>query len=414
MTLTTEQLICQVPLFTALPPDELAYLAGHLRLVELPAGDVLFREGESTDHFYLLLEGRVGIVKSLGTSDERLLAQRGTGTLIGELSMFIHGGQHTATVLAHTPLRLLQMTLAEFDALLHRHPGLAYAMVGTLSQRLNEAENHTIRDLREKNQALSDAYQALAAAQAQIIEQERLERELEVARSIQRSLLPRTLPSLPDYDFGALMQPMSAVGGDFYDLLDLGAGRLGIAVGDVSDHGVGAALFMAITVTLLRAEARRDAAPGDVLRRVNRQLLEVNDPGMFVTVLYGVLDLASGSFTYGRAGHERPVIYAGPGQLRHPPRARGGLLGIADDPPIDEQQVTLEPGGLLLLFTDGVVEATDPGGALFGPAGLQAALDTQPGAPAQAVCDRVLACVGAYRGQASQQDDITLVAVKAA
>ncbi len=410
-----EQLIRRVPLFGELPDSELSFLARHLRWREFPAGTLIITEGGSAGHFYILLDGQVEILKQLGTPDERLLAVRGGGTVVGELSLFSPGGTHTASVRARTTLQLLEMTRAEFDALLHRHPSLGYIMVQTLSQRLIEAEQGTIRDLREKNQALAQAYEELAAAQAQIIEQERLERELEVARRIQRSLLPRSLPRCPGCDFGALMVPMSAVGGDFYDFLPLGDEQVGIVVGDVSDHGVPAALFMAIAVTLLRAEARAGAAPADVLRSVSQKLLAVNDAELFVTALYGVLNTATREFFYARAAHEPPVVFDADGRPLPHTRGRGQLLGIDEDPQMDVQRLVLPPGGTLLLYTDGVREATAPDGALFGAEGLhQAVSDCHPGgASAQAICEELLVRVAAHRGSAvPQQDDITLVAVR--
>jgi serine phosphatase RsbU (regulator of sigma subunit) len=331
--------------------------------------------------------------------------------VVGELSLFSPGGQHTASVRAYTRLQVLEMTRTDFDALLHRHPSLAYAMVQTLGVRLIEAESGTIRDLRQKNQQLALAYQELAAAQAQVIEKEKLEKELDVARRIQSSLLPRTLPRRDGFDFGALMAPMSAVGGDFFDFVALGDDLIGIAVGDVSDHGVPAALFMAITVTLLRAEARRGVSPGAVLQSVGRQLLDVNDAEMFVTVLYGVLDCARREFTYARAGHEPPLLFDAQGEPVSVNRQRGQLLGIAPDPAVDEQQIALPPGGTLLLYTDGAREAGGPGGALFGAAGLHKAV-RGPRLPAQALCERLLTQVAAYRGPTPQQDDITLIAVQ--
>ena len=184
-----------------------------------------------------------------------------------------------------------------------------------LSLRLIESEQTTIRELHAKNESLSNALTALQAAQTELVEKERLEQELEVARRIQSSLLPEHWPTVPGLDIAARVQPMSAVGGDFYDFIPFPDGRIGIAVGDVSDHGVPAALFMTMTVTLLRTAARRDGrapvAPEDVLRSVNRGLLEFNMSGMFVTVLYGVLDLRKREFAYARAGHEQPVLHVG-------------------------------------------------------------------------------------------------------
>jgi serine phosphatase RsbU (regulator of sigma subunit) len=286
-------------------------------------------------------------------------------------------------------------------------------MVRTLSQRLNHSENLTIRDLRRKNRQLMQAYQELEAAQALLIEKERLERELEVARDIQGSILPSQLPQHQGYGFGALMEPMSAVGGDFYDFIPLGGDRLGIAIGDVSDHGVPAALFMAMTVTLLRAEARRASAPSpvEILLNVNKQLLTMNQTGIFVTMLYGELDLKNRLFSYVRAGHEIPVVCNAQGDLSELPKGKGQLMGILENPVLDENQMQLSPGCTLFMFTDGVNEAANAEGALFGRNQLCSDLATLRDAPAQDLCNSILQSVESYRDGDPQQDDITMVAV---
>jgi sigma-B regulation protein RsbU (phosphoserine phosphatase) len=143
------------------------------------------------------------------------------------------------------------------------------------------------------------------------------------------------------------------VGGDFYDFISLDDRRLGIAIGDVSGHGVPAALFMALTVTLLPAEACRDCSPSEVLRAVNHQLLNVNSEGLFVTVLYGVLDRTTGEFTYARAGHESPIHCLATGELIVPDLGPGQLLGFWGDVRLSEQSISLAPGSTLMLYTDG-------------------------------------------------------------
>ena len=213
------------------------------------------------------------------------------------MSLFSQGGAHTATVRACTTLKALKMTRQDFDALLQRQPSLAYQIVSLLSRRLEESENLTIIDLKEKNRQLTLAYQELKAAQAQIIEKEKLEHELEIARRIQLNILPHELPQHPGFEFGALMIPARAVGGDLYQFIPLNRNRLGIVVGDVSDKGVPSALFMSLVYSLMRAEAAGGSAPAKVLQKVNRYLLEINVEEMYVTLLYGILDFSSGEFS---------------------------------------------------------------------------------------------------------------------
>lgn len=406
-------LLQNLPLFQTLPESEIRYLAKTLTKREYPAGTLVVREGHPANRFHILLEGKVEVLKAIDTADERLLAVRKAGTVIGEMGLLSEEGLHTATVRAQTPIYLLQMTQEEFDALLHRQPSLAYGMVRTLSQRLDHSENLTIRDLRRKNRELIEAYKELEAAQTMLIEKERLERELEVARDIQGSILPRTLPEHSGYDFGALMVPMSAVGGDFYDFIPLGKDRLGIAIGDVSDHGVPAALFMAMTVTLLRAESRRSSAlsPKEILLNVNKQLLEMNETGIFVTMLYGELDINNRVFSYVRAGHEIPVVCNAQGDYSELARSKGQLIGVLEKPILQENRIQLTHGCTLLMFTDGVNEAANPEWNLFGHDRLRRELAARREAPAQELCEGILESVESYRGDSPQQDDITMLVV---
>jgi serine phosphatase RsbU (regulator of sigma subunit) len=410
-----ELVLAQVPLFASLPHGELEYLATALRPVKVEPGALLFREGEYGDHFYVILAGQLQVIKALGTPEEVVVGVRGPGEFIGEMSLLNREGLRTASVRALSHSRLLEMTRADFDALLQRQPGMAYEMVQVLSARLKSAQDDIVRDLQDKNRQLVQAFEELKGAQAQIIEKEKLERELEVAHNIQVSLLPRWLPQVAGFDFGAQIVPMSAVGGDFYDFIPLDHQMLGIAIGDVSGHGVPAALFMALTVTLLRAEACRTCSPAEVLRGVNRQLLNLNNEGMFVTLLYGVLNCATHEFTFARAGHEPPILCSADGEWLDTDAdlACGQLLGLFDDLLLCEQTWTLPSGSTLLLYTDGVTETMNSQSELFGGERLQAAVCAHRNSNAQAVCERIWKLVTAHRGDAAQRDDITMVCAQA-
>ncbi len=401
-------------LFTALPQHEIEHLVQTLRPCEFPADALLFVEGQTGDRFYIVVEGEVEIIKALGTDAERLLAIRGSGSLVGEMSLFSKDRRHTASVRARTPLKLLELTQTDFDALLHSQPGLVYELVRTLTARLDESENLTIRDLLEKNRQLRQAYHELEAAQAQLIEKEKLEAELNVARRIQRSILPRTRPQVPGYDFGVFMEPMHKVGGDLFDFIPLGGDRWGIAVGDVSDHGVPAAIFMALTFSLLRAEASRTPSLSEAVRTVNRHLLDMNESGMFVTLLYGILDGATRQFSYVRAGHDQPVLLNARREFAEVGYGTGQMLGLFSDPALDEQTVRLEPGSLLVLYTDGVTEAIDRSEKEFGLERLRAVLRASASASAQGACEAVYAAVRTHCDGLPMHDDVLLVAVRAA
>ena len=404
--------LSSIPLFASLPVEEIRQLEKLLLVSNCPAGKVLFLEGHSDDKFFILLEGQVEIIKALGCEEERRLGLREAGTLLGEMSLFSQDGRHTASVRALTSLKLLKVPHSELDALLHRQPRLAYALLQLLSQRLDESENLAILDLKEKNERLHAAYQELKADQEQIIEKERMEKELEISGQIQKSILPKSRPSIPGYELGALMVQARAVGGDFYSFFPLGKNRLGLVVGDVSDKGVPAALIMAITYSAIRMQAPGSVSPVKVLRKVNRHLLQMNSAGMFVTLVYGILDCSSGEFHFARAAHPSPYVLDRAGQVVEVPVSPGQPLGLFKALPIDEQSILLPPGGMLLLYSDGVSETKDRRGIDFGLDSIWRSLSASSARPAQDICEGLWRDVKAHgRGQ-PQQDDFTAMIVK--
>lgn len=405
-------LLKRVPLFGSLPLGELADMAGSLSERYYLADAVLFREGDYGDRFYIVLDGQIEIVKALGTDDERTLGLRGAGEFVGEMSLLSQDGLRTASVRVHEQARVLELTRADFDTLLHRHPLLAYEMLRVLSLRLRESHDTAIRDLHEKNARLAQAYADLQAAQARIIEQQTLERELRLARETQESMLPRTLPRMAGFDIGARMIAARMVGGDFFDLFLLGPDSLGVVIGDVSGKGMPAALFMALVSSLLRAEALRSDTPEQALRVVNRHLLSRDARGMFVTVLYGVLRQDTGEFSFVRAGHEQPLLLDADGTQLTPQIGRGHPLGLFPNPMLDAQTIRMPPGGTLLLYTDGVAEAMDAREELFGTERIVAAVRAAGEASAQELCDRLVHSVTDYHGSAAHADDITLLAIR--
>ena len=405
------KILAQVPLFKDLPEQELDHLAGMLRVRELPPDTLLFSEGDVGDRFYTVIYGEVKVIKALGTTEEWVLGIRGPGEFIGELSLLNRNGLRTASVRSVGEAALWEMTLAEFDEILYRYPQMAFEVVRVLSKRLVEGENATVLDLREKNRQLAQAYLELQQAQVQLIEKEKMEHELQLAYRIQMSILPQEMPHLPCFDFGARVVPARAVGGDFYGVIPLSADKVAIFMGDVSDKGVPSAIFMARTHALLSAEAHRRGTPSQVLKRVNSLLAEIGSAPLFVTVLYGLLDCRNGQFSYARAGHELPLIADATGGVSMVSWAEGQLLGVMDDPQIDEEQIAIPSGGTLLLYTDGILDGRNPQGEPFGVKRLAAQLAKLQGSQAQAICDQLLQDLLAFQAGSPQDDDITLLAI---
>ncbi|MGE5601866.1 MAG: PP2C family protein-serine/threonine phosphatase [Nitrososphaerales archaeon] len=400
-------------LFGGLGEDEVRPLAESMSENVIGAGEVLFNEGERGDRLYLIVDGCVEVIKALGTADERLLNALMPGAFFGEMSLLDPAGLRTASVRARTATRLLSIGREDFDALLRGYPALAYEIVRVLTLKLRDANDATISDLRRKNEELSRAYAELEAAQEQIIAKEKLEQELKMAAWIQQSILPPRPPALAGCDVAVRMLPARTVGGDLYDFIPLGKGRLGIAIGDVSDKGVPAAIFMALTSSILRAAATRSTSPRRVLERVNSILLGMNAAGMFVTLLYGILDPAAALFTYARAGHELPLLFDHCGKPVSAPLGRSTPLGLFERPPIDEQAIAFPANSSIVLYTDGVTDVVNAGGELFGSDRLhQAAADVACADASQAMCDSVWARLEDHQGGAVQADDVTLVVVR--
>lgn len=401
----------RIYLFNSVDESTLRELSRSLQPVQLEAGQILFYENDSGDGFYIIIEGNLEIIKAYGTAEERLLQDWGPGNFLGEMCMFDMEKGRSATVRARTCTVLLKMSHASFRALLQRQPDLAFEVSRQLSLRLRDTDNAIIHGLQEKNRQLAAAYAELQAAQAQIIEKERLERELQVAHEIQESILPHTLPVIPGVDMGVIMRPARAVGGDLYDLIALKNNCLGVVIGDVSDKGVPAAIFMALARSLLRAEASRMATPAVVLREVNRHLLDMNTAGLFITVIYGVLDCDHRQFTFVRAGHEFPFFFLKNGMEILPGNGYGQALGLFEDVLLEELSISLPPGSRIVLYTDGATDAVNPENERFGRKRLQESMRRHLQSSAQDFCGEMFQDILQFQNSASQADDIAIVAI---
>jgi phosphoserine phosphatase RsbU/P len=404
--------LADIPPFNVLPLEELIHLQDSLPVLDFEKGHLLMREGHADDSLYILLEGQVEIIKSMGTEEERLFGIRGSGTLLGEMSIFSQKHCHTASVRSFTPVRVLQISAQNFEAIIKRYPSIALEMVRITSRRLETSENMTILDLQEKNLQLQQAYEELKAAQEQIIEKERLEKELEISAQIQRSILPDSLPHCQGYDMGALMVPARYVGGDFYSYFELDGNRWGVLVGDVCDKGVPAALFMALSYSLIRAEAMRTNSPVETFRNVNKHLLNMNSMSLFVTLVYGILDCQSGDFHFARVAHPSPVLLDGDGQAMFVPVAPGQPLGLFEQLPIDEEHIHIPPGGTLLLYSDGVNEPINLLEDEFGIELIHQSMAAHRHLSAQEMCEGLWQDVQAFGAGLAQQDDFTVLVVK--
>lgn len=245
----------------------------------------------------------------------------------------------------------------------------------------------------------------------EMVEQERLEQEITLARQIQRTFLPSRLPKTPGWDLGVDWQTAREVGGDFYDLIKLGNNKLGIVIADVSDKGMPAALYMTVTRTLIRAFVHETASPARLLERVNRLLVVDSQDGLFVTAVYAVLDMKDGTLRYANAGHNLPLlIHAGSGEVE--PLPKGGMaLGIVASSKLPEHTIEIAPEDKLVFYTDGISECFSPDGEMFGEKHLVQALATAPAGGAVEVIDHINQVLTDFRAGMPLPDDSTLVVV---
>jgi serine phosphatase RsbU (regulator of sigma subunit) len=269
---------------------------------------------------------------------------------------------------------------------------------------------------------LIPAVQSLAAQTASALHQARVYRQaledqkmleqLSLARLIQASFLPEKLPQNPGWDFAAVLQPARVVAGDYYDFIELPGNKLGLLIADVADKGLGPALYMALSRTLIRTFAAQYIEnPEIVLAEANTRILQDARANLFVTVFYGVLDLESGDLSYCNAGHSPPMrLHSGDGQIQLLGNT-GMPLGIEPEPVFRGSTVRLEPGNLLLLYTDGLMDAQNSQGEFINRQYLHDLVMSQHGCQANEVQQAILNEIKIFSESAAQFDDITMMVI---
>jgi GAF domain-containing protein len=249
--------------------------------------------------------------------------------------------------------------------------------------------------------------------QQEMAERERLERELQLAREIQETFMPERLPDLPGWELAVTWRAARQVAGDFYDVFELPEKRLGLVIADVADKGMPAALFMALTRTLMRAASTEERSPADALKRVNNLLVPDARHGMFVTGLYVILSLETGKIVYANAGHHPPLVLRsgvwGPEQLERGETA----LGVLEDVQFRDHVDVLAARDVMILYTDGVIEALSPDGVFYGDERLREVIQTtEPDVSAGDILTAVIDSIAAFVGDNPPSDDLTLMVVR--
>ena len=252
------------------------------------------------------------------------------------------------------------------------------------------------------------AYQA--EVKTLMLEYEKVSQELAIARKVQSTFLPPGLPAIAGWQIAVTLEPAREMSGDFYDFIALPNGRIGLVIADVADKGMGSALYMALSRTLIRTFAPDfDASPEQVLRAANRRVLSETSSDLFVTVFYAILDPATGLLTYCNAGHNPPFLYSANGDPVKQLTRTAIPVGVLDDVSWEQNSINMQPGDLLLMYTDGVTEAEDEFEDFFGEGRLQAVTTANLGRSVDIIEDKVVTAVLDFVGDAPQFDDITLM-----
>jgi serine phosphatase RsbU (regulator of sigma subunit) len=271
-------------------------------------------------------------------------------------------------------------------------------------------------ELRESNQLLEQrVVERTEELRQTMAEKERIGSELRIASEIQKSILPRTFPAFPDRDDFELYAesiPAREMGGDFYDFFLIDQKRLGLVIADVSGKGVPAAIFMAVSRTMLKSIAVQGISPGECLQQVNNLLCPDNDSAMFVTLFYAILNTKTGELEYSNAGHNVPYVLSDAGGIALLENAGGMALGVTEEVAYRAATTRLRPGDALYLYTDGVTEAMDGQGNLYGSERLEQLLRRIQGCSPREIVGETVGAVKTYAAGELQADDITLLALR--
>ena len=293
------------------------------------------------------------------------------------------------------------------------HRGTRRIAEGDLDTQIDIPSEDELGDLAA---SLNQMAAAIKKGREEALERARLESELATARKIQERLLPEEMPEFTGFEIAGTSLPSQQVGGDYFDFLDISTGQLGIAIADVSGKGMPAALLMANLQASLHAQVIKPGNVSEVVSRINNQLVRSTDPSMFATFFYGILDRSQSSFTSVNAGHNPPLLYRSGGEIERL-EAGGLVLGFLPDQKYMQQAVNIDPGDIIVLYTDGITEAVGSSGEkvsenLFGEERLIEVVWRNSKSTAREIQSAILEAISSHTANLPQSDDITLVVIK--
>ena len=360
----------------------------------LPPGTHLLSPGETNHSVYILLSGEVTAHLDHDSNPDAAIPIA-PGECIGELSA-IDGKQVSALVKALSEAQVLQLSRDVFWNRIMAVPGVAESLMVSMTERMRRTNELTLKAQREQLELIH------------------LRKELDVARQLQTSMLPLQRPMFPerqDLDVCGFMEPASQVGGDLFDAFLVDERTLFFCIGDVSGHGIAAALFMARTISLLRMLAMDTVQPDRLLGLLNDRLCLANDADIFVTLFCGFLDLSSGKLCYSNAGHCAPIVVTDERPLRID-IPRGALIGAFPGRRYSSMEYQLKPGNVLFCYTDGITEARDIAGNEFSEDQLLHMLCHANSAPLPDLVESLREAVTGFTGSKMLEDDCTMLALR--
>jgi phosphoserine phosphatase RsbU/P len=392
--------ISRCSLFRGVPYKLLEEVLAGCPMRAFADGTVLLSPGERNEQVALVLEGRLRIHFGSPTSPDQ--TEINVGECAGEMSV-IDNKPVSAYVIADSGCRLILVDKTTFLTRILPIPEVARNLVSTFSDRMRHANERVIARMKSS------------------LELEALQRELAFAHQIQTSMVPERMtltPARPGLQCAGFMRPARQVGGDFYEAFYVDANRLAVVIGDVCGKGMPAALFMSRTMTLLRSEAMHPTTRAqrrhvlDVVKQTNRQLCRANTANYFASFFVGLFDVATGVLTYVNAGLTPPALARGSSDFRLLTEPRDVVAGLFEDAVYTVGETPLPPGSTLLLHTDGVTEAENRNGEMFGQARLLQLLNAAGNRGPDAIIDATVNAVEAFAGQHPQSDDVTLLALR--
>jgi sigma-B regulation protein RsbU (phosphoserine phosphatase) len=367
-------------------------MLGGCPVIEFMEQQVLLHPGEANSNLYVVLAGQLAV--KLDPDDPEPVAVH-PGDCVGEMSI-IDGEPASAYVIANAGTRLLVVDEITFWQRIVPLPGVARNLMRAQTRRMRQGNQTMLTKLRQQMQLQA------------------IERDLAAAAEIQRGLLPRDFARLSaqaPLEVHGLMRPAREIGGDFYDAFFIGEQRLFFAIGDVSDKGIAAALFMARSLALLRTAALHTDTPLAAIEALNLALCENNPQSMFVTLVCGTVELASGEVCMAHGGHP-PPLRLGAATARCVEWPVGSVAGAMEGLAFAETRLTLAPGETLLFYTDGVTEARNAAGEMFGAERLRQVAAGAAALTAAQLDDRLRDAVGAFAAGVESFDDLTLLALR--